>query len=102
MEKALIAMSGGVDSGVAACMMKEQGYSCIGVTMKLFRNEEIGLSREHTCCSLSDVEDARSVARLLGIPYYVFNFSDRFTECVIDKFIRAYENGITPQSVYRL
>lgn len=64
--------------------------------MKLFRNEEIGLSREHTCCSLSDVEDARSVARLLGIPYYVFNFSDRFTECVIDKFIRAYENGITP------
>ncbi|MDD5900819.1 MAG: hypothetical protein PUC73_08030 [Lachnospiraceae bacterium] len=96
MEKALIAMSGGVDSGVAACMMKEQGYSCIGVTMKLFRNEEIGLSREHTCCSLSDVEDARSVARLLGIPYYVFNFSDRFTECVIDKFIRAYENGITP------
>ncbi|MBQ9768545.1 MAG: tRNA 2-thiouridine(34) synthase MnmA [Lachnospiraceae bacterium] len=96
MKKALIAMSGGVDSSVAAFLMKEQGYSCIGVTMKLFHNEDIGVSREHTCCSLDDVEDARSVARLLDIPYYVFNFSDRFEECVIDKFVRAYENGITP------
>ncbi|MGN1083395.1 MAG: MnmA/TRMU family protein, partial [Lachnospiraceae bacterium] len=96
MSKALIAMSGGVDSSVAAYMMKEQGYSCIGVTMKLFGNEEIGLSREHTCCSLDDVEDARNVARLLHIPYYVFNFSERFRECVTDKFVRAYETGFTP------
>lgn len=96
MKKALIAMSGGVDSSVAACLMKEQGYSCIGVTMKLFHNEDIGISREHTCCSADDVEDARSVAHQLNIPYYVFNFSDRFRECVIDKFIRAYENGMTP------
>ncbi|MBQ8648717.1 MAG: tRNA 2-thiouridine(34) synthase MnmA [Clostridia bacterium] len=96
MDKALIAMSGGVDSSVAACLIKEQGYSCIGVTMKLFQNEYIGESREHTCCSLEDVEDARSVARQLNIPYYVFNFSDRFRECVIDKFVRAYEAGITP------
>ena len=89
-------MSGGVDSSVAACLIKEQGYSCIGVTMKLFQNEEIGVSREHTCCSLEDVEDARSVAHLLHIPYYVFNFTGRFRECVIYKFIRSYENGITP------
>lgn len=96
MNKALIAMSGGVDSSVAAYLMKEQGYSCMGVTMKLFHNEDIGLSREHTCCSLEDVEDARSVAYQLNIPYYVFNFTDRFRECVIDKFVSAYENGITP------
>lgn len=96
MKRALIAMSGGVDSSVAACLMKEQGYDCMGVTMKLFHNEEIGVSREHTCCSLEDVEDARSVARQLNIPYYVFNFSDRFKECVVDKFVRAYETGSTP------
>ncbi len=89
-------MSGGVDSSVAAYMMKEQGYDCMGVTMKLFHNEDIGVSREHSCCSLDDVEDARSVAYALGIPYHVFNFSERFKEDVIDRFITAYENGITP------
>ena len=62
-------MSGGVDSSVAALLLKEQGYECMGVTMKLFDNEEIGVSREKTCCSLDDVEDARSVARHLGIPF---------------------------------
>lgn len=89
-------MSGGVDSSVAACLIKEQGYSCIGVTMKLFNNDDIGLSQKHTCCSLVDVEDARSVARRLNIPYYVFNFSDRFEERVINKFVQYYENGLTP------
>ncbi len=96
MEKVLIAMSGGVDSSVAALLMKERGYDCVGVTMKLFGNEEIGLKKEHSCCSLDDVEDARSVAMRLGIPYYVFNFSDRFEECVIRRFIQAYEAGKTP------
>lgn len=94
--KCIIAMSGGVDSSVAAYLMKEQGHECIGATMKLFRNEDIGLNREHTCCSLEDVEDARQVARCLDIPHYVFNFSDRFRTCVIDKFVRAYESGATP------
>ena len=94
--KALIAMSGGVDSSVAACLMQEQGYECFGVNMKLFRNEEIGLSEEHTCCSLADAEDARSVAYRLHIPFYVFQFSERFRECVIEPFVRAYENGETP------
>ena len=73
MKKALIAMSGGVDSSVAAYLMKEHGYDCIGVTMKLFQNEDAGVSRKKSCCSLDDVEDARSVAHNLGIPYYVFN-----------------------------
>ena len=95
-KKALIAMSGGVDSSVAAYLMKEQGYDCMGVTMKLFQNEDVGVPRAHTCCSLDDVEDARSVAFRLGIPYHVFNFADQFEETVIDRFIRAYESGITP------
>ena len=83
-KRALIAMSGGVDSSVAALLMKERGYDCIGVTMKLYENEDIGVIREKTCCTLSDVEDARAVAAKLDIPYYVFNFKDSFKEKVID------------------
>lgn len=94
--KALIAMSGGVDSSVAAFLVKAQGYDSIGCTMKLYDNALAGVSRSHTCCSLDDVEDARSVAYRLGIPYYVFNFKDDFEEKVIRKFIRSYEAGITP------
>lgn len=95
-KKAIIAMSGGVDSSVAAYLMKQRGFECIGATMKLYYNEDVGLLRDHTCCSLEDVEDARSVAYKLGIPYYVFNFSDRFHEKVMDRFVAAYENGATP------
>ena len=81
--KALIAMSGGVDSSVAAKQMVEQGYDCVGCTMKLFHNEDIGISGKHTCCSLDDVEDARKVAYSLGIPYYVFHCSEDFHEKII-------------------
>ena len=95
-EKALIAMSGGVDSSVAAYFMKQAGYDCIGVTMKLFHNEDAGVSRAKSCCSLDDVEDARSVAHRLGIPYYVFNFTADFREQVMQRFVCAYENGATP------
>lgn len=95
-EKALIAMSGGVDSSVAALLMKKEGYACIGCTMKLYANEDIGISRGHTCCSLDDVEDARAVANKLNMPYYVFNFTDCFKEKIIDKFVATYENGMTP------
>ena len=94
--KALIAMSGGVDSSVAALLMKNAGYDCIGVTMKLYENEDVGLSKGHTCCSLDDVEDARNGAVSLKMPYYVFNFSDNFKEKVIDGFVRSYETGATP------
>mgnify|MGYP002603461542 CR=1 FL=1 len=96
MKKALIAMSGGVDSSVAALLMQQKGYECVGATMKLFENEQAGVKREKTCCSLSDVEDARSVARRLGMPYQVFNFKGDFKEKVIDKFIATYEAGGTP------
>lgn len=96
MKKVLIAMSGGVDSSVAAYLLKQQGYECIGCTMKLYQNEDAGISRAHTCCSLDDVEDARGVAYKLGIPHYVFNFSDDFREKIIDRFVYCYENGMTP------
>lgn len=94
--RALIAMSGGVDSAVAAKLMLEQGYDCVGCTMRLYDNEDAGISRSRTCCSLDDVEDARSVAYRLGIPFYVFNLTDAFREEVIGHFIRSYESGVTP------
>ena len=96
MEKVLIAMSGGVDSSVAAYLMKKQGCDCVGVTMRLFSNDDIGLSRERSCCSLDDVQDARSVAAKLAIPYYVFNFTGDFKSQVIDRFTSAYACGQTP------
>lgn len=96
MSKALIAMSGGVDSSVAAYLIKSQGYKCIGCTMKLYANEDVGISNSRTCCSLNDVADARSVAYRLGMPYYVFNFSDDFRTKVMNKFVQCYERGITP------
>ena len=95
-EKVLVAMSGGVDSSVAAKLLTDAGFSCIGCTMKLYDNEDAGIPKANTCCSLDDVEDARSVAYRLGMPYYVFNLKDKFAECVIDRFVNAYEHGITP------
>lgn len=95
-KKALIAMSGGVDSSVAAFLMKEQGYECIGATMKLYQNDDIVINKEHTCCSLDDVEDARAVAHSMGMDHYVMNFKEHFKEQVMDKFVHCYECGITP------
>lgn len=94
--KALIAMSGGVDSSVAAYLAIESGLDCIGVTMKLFDNEDAGISRERSCCSLEDTEYARGVAYRLGMPYYVFNFTADFKEQVMRRFVEAYERGATP------
>lgn len=94
--KALIAMSGGVDSSVAAYFMKCRGYDCEGITMRLYRNEDIGTSRHHTCCSEQDIEDASEVAFTLDIPYEVFDYTADFKDKIIHKFIRTYENGGTP------
>lgn len=94
-KKALIAMSGGVDSSVAAAMMQEQGYDCIGVTMKLHESEE-EVRREKACCTQEDAEDARQVAYSLGMKFYVFNYTREFSAQVIDRFVDAYEKGYTP------
>ncbi len=93
MKKAIIAMSGGVDSSVAAHLTIKDGYACIGATMKLFGGEN---DEGSTCCSLSDIEDAKQVCQRLGIEHYVFNFTGDFDEKVIKKFINAYETGATP------
>ncbi len=95
MGKAMIAMSGGVDSSVAAYLMQQSGFSCIGATMHLYDNEMIAL-QSNSCCSLEDAEDARSVARRLGMPFYVMNAKDAFEKKVIAPFVRCYEQGLTP------
>jgi len=90
-------MSGGVDSSVAACLLKEQGYDVIGVTMQIWQEEEPEQVEENGgCCGLSAVEDARRVAWSLDIPYYVMNFRKEFKECVMDYFIDEYLHGHTP------
>lgn len=94
--RAAVGMSGGVDSSVAAWLLKEQGYDVMGVTMRLFGNEILAVQGESRCCSLDDVEDARAVARRLEIPHYVFNFGEPFRRCVMEPFAAAYERGETP------
>ena len=93
---ALIAMSGGVDSSVAAWLMQQKGYACTGITMRLTRNETLGQSDFHTCCSEKDIEDAAEVAYAMDIPYEVLDFTADFREKIIEKFIRVYEAGGTP------
>ncbi len=93
--KALVAMSGGVDSSVAAFLLKKMGYDLMGATMKLFEAEEEAPHMK-SCCSLSDVNDARSVCNRMDIPFHVFNFKEEFQEQVMDKFVISYLNGLTP------
>ena len=95
--KVVVGMSGGVDSSVAAYLLKQQGYEVIGVTMQIWQKEDNQTVEENGgCCGLSAVEDARRVAQMLDIPYYVMNFREEFDQKVIRYFMREYLNGRTP------
>ncbi len=95
--KVVVGMSGGVDSSVAACLLKEQGYDVIGVTMQIWQDEDYcDTSENGGCCGLSAVDDARRVADKLDIPYYVMNFKEDFKVNVIDYFVDEYKKGNTP------
>jgi len=93
----VVGMSGGVDSSVAAYLLKEQGYNVIGATMQIWVNDSLfELSRLDGCCSISAVEDAKNVCDILGIEHKILNFRDIFKERVIDYFVNEYINGRTP------
>ena len=95
--KVVVGMSGGVDSSVAAYLLKQQGYEVIGVTMQIWQKDDNQTVEENGgCCGLSAVEDARRVAQMLDIPYYVMNFREEFDQKVIRYFMREYLNGRTP------
>ena len=96
-KKVVVGMSGGVDSSVAAWLLKEQGYDVIGVTMQIWQDEDTEVQEaEGGCCGLSAVDDARRVAMELGIPYYVMNFKEEFKCRVMDYFAQEYLAGRTP------
>ncbi len=102
-QKVLMAMSGGVDSSVAAALLVEQGYDVIGVTMKLWAGEDdpFAAHRFGGCCTVGSSEDARRVAHLLDVPYYVLNLTDEFNARVVDNFVAEYAAGKTPNPCAR-
>ena len=96
-KKVVVGMSGGVDSSVAAYLLKQQGYDVMGVTMQIWQDEdEFSMESNGGCCGLSAVEDARRVADVIGIPYYVMNFKQEFRKHVMDYFVEEYLHGRTP------
>jgi tRNA-specific 2-thiouridylase len=91
----VVAMSGGVDSSVAAALLAEQGHDVIGLSMQLYDQRE-GEASFGRCCTLDDLHDARRVASLLGIPHYIVNFERQFEDTVISNFVQEYAAGRTP------
>ena len=95
-KKVVVGMSGGVDSAVAAFLLKEQGYDVIGVTMQIWNEDPFRVEENGGCCGLSATEDARRVADALSIPHYVMNFKKEFQDKVVNYFISEYLSGRTP------
>lgn len=95
-KKIVAAMSGGVDSAVAAYLLKEEGFDVVGVTLRLAPDSHGEVERVGRCCSIDDMTDARQVCDKIGIPFYAIDAQAKFKESVFDPFVRAYENGITP------
>jgi len=102
-ETVVVAMSGGVDSSVAAALLHERGYRVIGVTMNLWDYERVGgnINRDSGCCSIDTMDDARAVCHKLGVPHYVVNFREQFEAAVTDNFISEYMEGRTPNPCVR-
>ncbi len=96
-ERVIVAMSGGVDSSVAAYLLAREGYDVVGVTMRLWASEAEDITPDHQgCCSIEDIEDARRVCQTLGVPHYVLNVEREFREHVVDYFVDEYQKGRTP------
>ena len=95
-QKVVVAMSGGVDSSVAAAMLKNQGYDIVGVFMLFWAESSIASERENKCCSIEAQEDARKVAKKLGIPFYVLDFANVFRRQIVNYFLKQYASGRTP------
>ncbi|MCA9847760.1 MAG: tRNA 2-thiouridine(34) synthase MnmA [Dehalococcoidia bacterium] len=96
-ERVLVAMSGGVDSAVAAALLHQQGYDVIGVTLRLYTEpDETALRSGRTCCGIEDIGDARAAAQAIGIPHYVLNMEREFERDVLDAFVDSYARGETP------
>ena len=96
-ERIIVAMSGGVDSSVAALLLHNSGYEVIGVTMRLWSDSSTDPAiKNKRCCSVSDVQDAKRVCNTIGIPHYVMNFEKEFKNHVIDYFCQEYDRGRTP------
>lgn len=95
-KKVMVAMSGGVDSSVAAYLIQKSGCEAVGVTMRLYSNDDIDFSCDKTCCSLDDVEDAKNVAGKLGMRHYTLNMTADFKAEVMERFVQAYQCGYTP------
>ena len=93
--RVVCAMSGGVDSSVAAALLKMAGYDVVGITLQLYDHGE-AIRRKGACCAGQDIHDARRVAAAFDIPHYVLDFESRFREAVIDDFVNAYVQGATP------
>ena len=95
-KRVVVAMSGGVDSSVVACMLKEQGYEVIGITLQLYKSSSQQLINKKACCAGQDIYDAKEVARKIDIPHYVLDYEEKFNDLVIKNFVESYQKGETP------